>query len=101
MLKHLLTIHDHSTDYPNTGHMDIWLQRIGFPFAPDMEYSEFLCSLVTGCDTQIWNNEWISSVALNKALDAKQIIDQKALQELDAIVPTKEAELFLSKDWVS
>lgn len=86
---------------PNTGHMDIWLQRISFPFAPDMEYAEPLCGLVSGKDTLIWNNEWISSVALNKALDAKQIIDQKALQELEAIVPTDEVRLFLSKDWVS
>lgn len=86
---------------PNTGHMDIWLQRIGLPFAPDIKYSEPLCSLVSDGDALIWNNEWISSDALHKALDAKQIIDQKELQELDAIVPTKEVELFLSKDWVS
>lgn len=89
------------TQIPNTGHMDIWLQRIGLSFAPDMEYSEPLCSLVSGKDTLIWNNEWISSNALKNALDVKKIIDQKALQELDAIIQAEEVELFLSKDWVS
>ncbi len=86
---------------PNTGHMDIWLQRIGLSFAPDIEYSEPLCGLVTNGDAMIWNNNWISSAALNRALDAKLIIDRKVLRGLDAIILTKEVELFLSKDWVS
>lgn len=82
---------------PNTGHMEIWLQRISLQFAPDMAFEEPLCHLVRGDDVSIWNNDWISSKDLKKALDAKLIFDRDIAKKLDPIVPTKEVELFMSK----
>lgn len=82
---------------PNTGHIQIWLQRITLPFAPDTEFDEPLCRLVSGCDESIWNNEWISSKDLKNALDAKQIVDEDRVAKLAPIVPAEEVELFISK----
>lgn len=82
---------------PNTGHMQLWLQRISFPFAPEMDFDEPLCRLICGADEQIWNSEWISSTDLQNAVDAKKIIDQQALKKLAAIIPVKEVALFVAK----
>lgn len=84
---------------PNTGHMQLWLQRISFPFAPQMEFDEPLCRLVSeeSKQTQIWNSEWISSIDLQTAVDAKKIFDQQALEQLDAIIPVEEVAIFVAK----
>ncbi len=82
---------------PNTGHMQLWLQRISFPFAPQMEFDEPLCRLASEKSEQIWNSEWISSTALQTSVDAKKIFDQQALEQLDAIIPVEEVVLFVAK----
>lgn len=82
---------------PNTGHMELWLQRISLPFAPDMEFDEPLCQLARGMDVSIWNSEWVSSRELKTALDARSIFDDSIVKELAPIISTKEVELFLSK----
>lgn len=83
---------------PNTGHMEIWLQRITLPFDKDIKYKESLCQLVSGNNQSIWNNEWIPSGNLKKVLDTEQIIDEKCIRELSEIVSTEEVELFISTD---
>ena len=81
---------------PNTGHLDIWLQRIAFPFAPDMKFDERLCHLVANGNEQLWNNAWIKNADLRKALNAGAIIDREKLENLEPIVPIEEIELFES-----
>ncbi len=84
---------------PNTGHMEIWLQRIALPFYPSIEFNEPLCRLVSGKDCSIWNCKWISSGDLKNVIDAKRIVNKKQLKELDTVVPTEEVELFISRDY--
>jgi RNA-directed DNA polymerase len=79
---------------PNTGHMQIWLQRVSLPFAPGMDFDEPLCRLVRGEKEAIWNNEWVSSGDLKKALDATQIVEAEKLKELEPVVPKAEVALF-------
>jgi len=83
---------------PNTGHMEIWLQRISLPFDQTMEYGEPLCRLVSGHDEPIWNNEWIASKNLKDALDAKRIVDDVQVKKLAPIVSAEEVEFFISTD---
>ena len=82
---------------PNTGHMEMWLQRTSLTFAPDMPFKEALCCLVKGDNVPVWNNDWISSRKLKLALDAKRIFDLGVAQKLDPIVPTREVELFMAR----
>ena len=79
---------------PNTGHLDIWMQRIVYPFDPDMEFAEPICKLVSNGYQGIWNNDWITNTDLRKNVDARMIIDQTELGELKPIVPLKEISLF-------
>lgn len=86
---------------PNTGHMQIWLQRISLKTAPDVDFDEPLCRLVGGEDVTIWNSDWISSADLKKALDAKLIIDADAKDRLDDVAPPEEVALFVSRGEIS
>ena len=79
---------------PNTGHMEIWLQRISHSFSPDLTFDERLCKLVQQEDVQIWNNQWISSKDLRRAVDPSKIVDLQVLQSISPTVPTSEIELF-------
>ncbi len=79
---------------PNTGLMQIWLQRITYPFDKTIEYKEPLCALVAGDQSTLWNSDWISSIDLKNALDSRKIVNRTKLDEMDAIISEKEIELF-------
>jgi len=83
---------------PNTGHMQLWLQRISYSISKDILYDEALCKLVAGEPSTIWNNDWISSTDLKRALKADQIVDREKLEKIEPVVPVEEMELFLSRD---
>lgn len=79
---------------PNTGHLQIWLQRISRSFDESLTYDEPLCKLVSGEDVPIWNSTWINSAQLKTALQPKKILDKKALKEVVPVIPPSEVELF-------
>ena len=79
---------------PNTGHMDLWLQRVTFPIEPSIKYKEPLCRLVRQDQVQLWNNDWIDSPKLKKSLDPKQVVNRKKLGSMPPVVPPIEVETF-------
>ena len=89
---------------PNTGHVQLWLQRISLPFDSDIDFDEPLCQLVhqvVGQENeqiQVWNNKWISSKDLQDAIDPNKIFDSKefAKAKVTPVVPIEEVELFTS-----
>ncbi len=82
---------------PNTGHMEIWLQRISHSMKPDHEYRENLCRLVKGEDVQVWKNDWIKCQKLKEAVDPSKIIQEKKLRALKPVVTEKEIAVFASE----
>lgn len=81
---------------PNTGHMEIWLQRLSYRFAPDTDFNEPLCKLAGNDNEQIWNNGWIDSTDLLKAISANKIVHKGKLNEMTPIISVEEVELFKS-----
>lgn len=79
---------------PNTGHMEVWLQRICLSFADSTEFSEPLCALVRQKETSLWNNCWISAKDLLGALDTKNVVSLEVLSELEDTVSMEEVALF-------
>ncbi len=81
---------------PNTGHLEIWLQRISLPFDSNIDFNESLCQLVSQKSKQIWNNEWISCIDLKKAIDPSKIVNRGKLADIGSqpIVSIEEVELF-------
>ncbi len=82
---------------PNTGHMEVWLQRISHSYVPNLGYKETLCRLVKGDSLILWNNDWITSTALKAAIAPSKIVNKTKLRSLKAIVRPKEIELFASE----
>lgn len=82
---------------PNTGYMQIWIQRVTLPIDKDISYQEPICKLVSGQNVSLWNTQWITSNDL-KASIATSVIDQAALDALEPVIPIDEVELFLSKE---
>ena len=83
---------------PNTGHIEIWLQRISHPLDSDsdLDFDEPLCKVVSQGNAEIWNVDWISSDALREAIDPRKVVDCKILAEIPRIIPIEEVELFES-----
>ena len=82
---------------PNTGHMQIWIQRVILPISAELAYEEPICKLVAGEPVALWNIEWISAKTLKDATDTAKIIDRDAIEGLEPVIPVDEVELFLSK----
>jgi hypothetical protein len=82
---------------PNTGHMQIWIQRLTHPLFHEISYEEPICKLAAGNTVALWNCDWISSPKLKNAICKKDIIDRKKLADMEAVIPVDEIELFLSK----
>ena len=82
---------------PNNGHMELWLQRISFPYNKAVTYTEPLCHLMCGANERIWNSEWISSSDLLNAIDAHKILDQQRIGGLDAIISDDEVAIFIAR----
>jgi len=79
---------------PNTGLMEVWLQRISHSFEPKLAYKEQLCQLVKGKSVDVWNNIWITSTKLKAALDPSQIINKRRLRALKPVIKPTEIALF-------
>lgn len=81
---------------PNTGYMQIWLQRATIRLRDKVKFVDPLCNIVTGGTLPIWDSCWISSKGLINILDVQKIIDQASLANIDPVIPVKEVDVFNS-----
>ena len=83
-------------NFPNTGHIEIWLQRISLQFDREICYEEPLCRIVNREEVTIWNNDWISSKNLRKIIDPEEMIDREAqeLSKEEPVIPLEEVQMF-------
>lgn len=82
---------------PNTGHMQVWIQRVTHPLIQDIYYEEPICRLVAGEAVALWNCEWISNKQLKDVIAPAGIINPKTLADMEPVIPVGEVELFLSR----
>ncbi len=82
---------------PNTGHMQIWIQRLTHPLAKDISYEEPICQLVAGTSVSLWNCDWISNKVLKELISSVSIVDQAKLASMESVIPVSEVEMFLSR----
>lgn len=80
---------------PNNGHLEVWLQRISYPFDSKLVYGERLCSLVQGQKVDLWDSSWISDAALKAKVSPMSIVNRTRLKALRPIVPRREFGLFV------
>ena len=67
---------------PNTGHLDIWLQRLVIGFNEKLSFGEPICKLVSHEEIPpIWNSKWLKQ-DFRKQVDNISIIDKEKLKEV-------------------
>lgn len=81
---------------PNTGHMQIWLQRITIVFNRNKEYSEKLCQLVYNPTIELWNIDWLNT-DIQQLIKNIVIIDETEIEKLKPIFEQDEVMLFENK----
>lgn len=81
---------------PNTGHLEIWLQRVSLQIFKNFKYEEALCKKVIDKKIDIWNCDWLST-KLAKLINEVDIVDKEILSNLPDIIIANEVELFHSK----
>jgi hypothetical protein len=77
---------------PNTGHMQIWLQRAIIKTCKP-KFNEKICKLVNGNNIKLWDNTWLDSNTIN-IFEKNSIIDKKTLNHISNIIDKKEVLLF-------
>lgn len=80
---------------PNTGLLDVWLQRISLKFQNSIEYEEILTKIVKteNSAATLWNSDWLKNEA--SAVLEESIVDQEKLDELEDVISSDEVSLFL------
>lgn len=80
---------------PNTGHIQIWLQRaiIKLPLA-QKNFDESLCKLINNESIDLWNNDWLHGTHTQILKVRNNIIEQTILDSLDAEIQDDEVLLF-------
>ncbi len=90
-------VHSKLSQMPNTGIMEIWLQRICHSMEPNHKYQEKLCHLVKGEKIVVWNNDWITCAKLKTAVNPSKIIQKAKLRALKPVVKPSEIAVFASE----
>jgi hypothetical protein len=85
---------------PNTGYLEIWLQRMVLNLDTAITFPETLCKKVRNEQIVIWNSEWLDG-KLKELIDSYNIIDTNEVNRLDRVINRSEVELFRSTYWES
>ena len=80
---------------PNSGFMQIWLQRLTIKINEHEEYDEPLCKKVVDQTTQIWNVDWLPS-KMQQIFESHSIIDTKIIATISEIIEPDEIQEFNS-----
>ncbi len=80
---------------PNTGNMQIWLQRAIVKLSiTQKDFHEPLCKLVNNESVNLWNNEWLHAKNIKILENRNNIIEQGIFDTLDAEIQDEEVLLF-------
>jgi len=78
---------------PNTGHLQIWLQRLTVKIDTTIEYEEILCQKVKDAKVQLWNSDWLSNI-LKSIINSTEIVDNNKIKKLEPVIGPNEVALF-------
>ena len=79
---------------PNTGHMDIWIQRFCVGELEAFSFEEPVCKLVQGQRLGLWNSDWLDNGDLKSIVDRSRIVDRGELNAATEVIPYEEVALF-------
>ena len=85
---------------PYNGYLEIWLQRVTQPRAVGIQFTsdEPICQIVNDGTPDLWENGWIASHDLKKALRVSKIV-VGSVSDTEEVVHPEEVELFKQNAW--
>jgi hypothetical protein len=86
-------IRDKFNKIPNTGYLDIWLQRFTIKLDANIDYDEKICKKIKHPKITIWNSDWLSASLKNK-IEHYDIVDREELEKLDRFIQPSEIDPF-------
>jgi hypothetical protein len=88
-------IHAKFTDIPNTGLLDIWLQRITYTIDPKLPFKEHLARIANGELTKntLWDSSWLQP-DLKEIITNTSLLNQERIAGIQMIIPRAEVALF-------
>lgn len=78
---------------PNTGIMQLWLQRMTIKLGDSYRYSEKLCNKVVDKNVAIWNSNWLNAKT-KKIVNSYNLVNPDVLNGLGVVIGNKEVEWF-------
>ncbi len=81
---------------PNTGHLELWMQRAILKLSVKKSFKEPLCEIVNGKAISIWNSDWLNN-DFQKLIAGTPIVNPKSIAKLDEFIKPDEVLLFESK----
>lgn len=78
---------------PNTGHLQLWLQRMTLKIDANIKYDEQLCKKVDDSAIEIWNSDWLKR-GFRNLISSTQIVDHAELDKLGSVIKPEEVDLF-------
>lgn len=82
---------------PNTGILDIWLQRVAYKVNPNINYREKLTHLLQSSSTYpgntFWNCNWLKPTMQDIVIDTP-IINEKRLADIGIVIDRTEVNAF-------
>jgi hypothetical protein len=88
------------TRVPYNGYLEIWLQRVTQPKAVGIQFdsNEQICKIVNGETPELWENVWVASKDLKRALNVSKIV-VASVSDAEEVVQPNEIELFKQNAW--
>jgi RNA-directed DNA polymerase len=85
---------------PYNGYLEIWLQRVTQPRTVGIQFTsnEPICKIVNRENAGLWENGWISSKDLKRALTVSKIV-VGSVSDTKEVVQPEEIELFKENAW--
>ena len=78
---------------PNTGLLNVWVQRLVLPHNISTNSGERLCQIVNGEDVRLWDATWLKS-SLRQAIENAKIVDTEKLAALSPEIQPWEVCMF-------
>lgn len=86
-------IYDKVSQWPNSGLLLIWLQRITLKIDKSFKYEERLCKVVAGEEENLWNNKWLNTTIL-AGFSNDLIISRDVIKDMKVTIDKKTVSPF-------
>lgn len=82
-----------SENYPYSGMIQIWMQRITLAYKTPYEFDERMCCLINQNSNLLWENSWLHK-SLKEKLEKLSFVDEKIINKMKKVIEQDEFNIF-------